>query len=159
MSDSEDKKSFKYLAWPVGLTAFIILFVLALLVTTLITSLQRTDLVTKRYYAEGLDYEEQQERIKRAGLPENKIDIRLRTRENRLDLQFPSNVNPDSVSGSIKLYRPSLAALDRDFKISLDSSRNQSIDLERISRGYWKIKILWNSRGEDFYTEETLVLQ
>jgi len=152
------KETLKKKAWPIGITAFLILFVLLLLVMVFFSTLQNNDLVTKHYYAEGLKYEEQKEKIERSLLPENNIALYYSKRNATVTCTFPEFVSPDSIEGEIIFYRPSRAFYDRTFSIELNENRQQEISVERFQKGYWKVQIPWKVNGVEYFTEQTLII-
>ena len=61
-------------------------------------------------------------------------------------------------TGKIILFRPSDAKKDLSMPLLLDSSLQQGIPLEKLSRGSWRIQIRWQCEGKDYYYEEDITI-
>ncbi|HSH17350.1 MAG TPA: FixH family protein, partial [Verrucomicrobiae bacterium] len=61
-------------------------------------------------------------------------------------------------SGSIQIYRPSDAALDRQVEFAPDTTGAQRIDAREMVSGLWKLKITWQVGGEEFFVDRVVVI-
>ncbi len=152
--ETTPKKKFH---WGWGIVALYAGFVLFILVIVGYASFQRFDLVDKDYYAKGIDYERQIERIKRADALPEKPAIRFESGE--VVIQFPATGQPSDYSGTITIFRPSAASLDICSQLSLGSDFTQRIKSDRLVAGMWRIKLAWTVAGLEYYQEKEMVLE
>lgn len=153
------KKNLEYYFWPWGLVAVIVLFVLALLISLFASTMNRSDLVTEYYYAEGIEYQAKMEVMEASLLPENAISLRYDSGQELVHIQFPARADSAPVEGTIKFFRPSQATLDREFSVNPDSSGLQSISTSELIRGNWRIQVSWTLSGQEFYSEQSIVIE
>jgi hypothetical protein len=155
----QEKRNFEFYFWPRGLVAVIALFVLTLVITVFSSTMNRNDLVTERYYTEGVEYQAKMEMIERSNLPENAITISYKSKQKKVYFAFPDGIDPKSVEGVIKFYRPSQARLDNEFKIKLDQTKRQSISVTNFVSGFWRVQVSWNVDDQDFYLEKSITIK
>ena len=124
-----------------------------------IASFQHFDLVEDHYYDRGIEYQTQIDRIRRTNELAERPRIRIDPEAHRLNLTFPASLARESVSGNITLFRPSGSSRDTAFAIHLDKDNLQFIDVSRLPLGYWKAKLQWESRGQEYYLEDSLFLR
>ena len=118
---------------------------------------QDLNLVADNYYEQELAYEDQIERIKNTqGLAE-RPDIVGDKKEQKARLVFPENLKEKVAEGKIHFFRPSNAALDKEFTIALDQDGNQSFDISSFPAGLWKAKVSWEWKNREYYEEVTLI--
>ncbi len=155
MTDQTNKSSRRDLAWPIGIAAFLVFFVLILIVAIIASSMQNRDLVEDQYYGKGLKHEEQMERSKRAMSDSTRVQVDYNETIGDLTLTFPDN----DISGTVTLYRPSHAALDQSEGIRLDENREFHVTTDGLPGGLWRLKVLWKENDLEYYHEESLVLK
>ncbi len=153
----EEKKSAK--GWPIGIAVFYASFVLFLLAALFLTAMDQDDLVTKDYYAAEQRYQEQIYRQQRTRSLHEKPRLFFSDNEQLLTLSFPEEFPASSVSGTITFFRPSEADLDHTIAIELDDSGVQLIETAQLQKGRWKVKMLWQARGLEYYQEEVIVVR
>jgi len=94
--------------------------------------------------------------VKNTNALEQKIDVELSPAS--LMLKFPNIDDPKLYSGTIYLFRPSDKRGDFSKEIKIDSMYRQSLDMTLFSKGLWRIKISWNVRGQQFYSEIPVII-
>ena len=139
--------------WGTKIAILYIGFVVATLALVFWAMTQRVDLVTDNYYDKELKYQEQIERIQRTKNLNKKTSIEYQGRE--IIINFPAipDKNISSDKNIILFYNPSNPARDLKILISTDSLGTQKIPTEKISKGFWKIKLNWVSFGKEYYDE------
>lgn len=139
--------------WGKGITIAIILFIsyiMFMVVTMIRTS---SDLVEDNYYEEGVNFEQKIQAIRNSQAIKNKIAINID--EHFLSIEFPSEVIMDSIiEGKIHLYRPEDGNLDKHFAFSKNGGNNQSIPLEKITKGNYKLLLSWRTNESNFFIEK-----
>lgn len=130
--------------------------VFAAFIGTLVTVCVKQDinLVSKNYYKDELDYQDQITRINNAArLPVNPIVGKIGS---ALRISFESNLSV--AKGELKLFCPSDPEMDRAFALSLDSGNSQSFDVSAAKPGMYKAKLLWTMDGKEYFVEEVIYL-
>lgn len=112
------------------------------------------DLVTEEYYKKELLYQQEIDAETRGKeLSENISDQRT---EKGWLIEFPKNLDPAQISGTLRFYRPSSKKLD--FKIPLNLKDHQLIiPREQIVDGRWNIYIDWAYAGETYLYKKEIV--
>ena len=137
--------------WGFGIAATYIGFVIVILIMVFIFMKQDVTLETRDYYAKGLAYQEQIDKMNRAKeLPEQ---LSINVIPNSLKLSFPKMFSPERLKGTITLYRPSNEKNDFTILVSPDTSHIQLISTENISKGLWKVRVDWSADNVTYYNE------
>ncbi len=143
-------------AWPIGIAAFLGIFVV-LNVALLLASLgEPTDLVSKQYYREGYNLRDVAEQRLRADAIGWKLSFEHRNgaapsqAHVRVGIVDRNGAPCDSVTGRVTLYRPSSAALDiHDLTLFAASDGSYRLNLPRpLEGGAWQA-IVSLERGSD----------
>ncbi len=139
--------------WGWGIFLTIILFMGIIIAIVAVMMNREVDLVTDKYYDKEIKFQQQIDKEKRtAELNEN---ITINYSGNLVTLKFPKENKPE---GELYFYRPS--DLHKDFKIpiSVDNNFSQSLDISKLDRGLWKLKIDWSSNKSEYFFEKSLML-
>jgi nitrogen fixation protein FixH len=75
-----------------------------------------------------------------------------------LDLKFPLALGHTPTDGEVLLFRPADLHKDRLFRLTLEGDSLQTIDLPDMDPGLWRIKLNWTSGGEEYYLEQSLMV-
>lgn len=138
--------------WGTKIVIAFIIFIIATLSVVIFFMSQKVDVVTENYYEKELKYQEQINRIARTKALKDTIKV---INDNKvIFVKFP-NI-PDRNAGDknfILLYRPSDKTKDVKIPVVTDTNNTQSVSIERIEKGYWKIQINWTSSGSEYYHE------
>jgi hypothetical protein len=145
------------ISWGTGIAIGIIVFVVISLSMTVIFMTQDVHLVTDDYYEKTLTYQEEIDKQSRTIALND--EVRINFNGKMINLLFPSEYLNKNISGEIYFYRPSNPALD--FKIPLQLSKNgdQFIPIERIEKGFWRIKLQWIMNGDGYYSERAITIK
>jgi hypothetical protein len=127
----------------------------AVFIGTLVTVCVRQDvsLVSKNYYSEELDYQHQIERERNTNLLQHKPSFDMTGRILTLAWNQPMPIS----EGTIKVFCPAHANMDRTFSLSAASDR-QSFDLHDLGTGMYRVKLRWTMDNKQFYQEEVINL-
>jgi len=147
------------ITWPVGIGIFYGVFVLLLIIFIIFSGFQSVDLVTKDYYNQELEYQQQIDRIHRTNSLEHKLQWHYKNTEKIIHLEFPENIEMETISGKIVFFRPSDAKLDKVLTINPDINRTQKIDVSRLQHGMWRLQIFWKINTNDYYDEGHFVIE
>ncbi len=138
--------------WPIGITVFLIFFVLANVGFLIFALGIDTDLVSENYYEDELAYQQQIDRIQNAKRLSEPLRIDFEE-SGFLSLQFPKEMPTTEISGTIVLFRPDDKRRDNRIPIRVDENRRQFVDMSGLKKGNWNIKVFWNNNTEKYYNE------
>lgn len=144
------KKSF----WGVGIAVVYGAFMLVMIGIVVASRFQPVDLVSRDYYDKEIAYQKQIDRMQRSQNDGMILGIERSADDGTLTVTFPESIATKLVTGHLKLFRPSSAALDRNFEIAAVAS--QQFDAGKLARGLWKIKIDWQVDSLQYYHEQEL---
>ncbi|MFY0628526.1 MAG: FixH family protein [Reichenbachiella sp.] len=141
-----------------GNSIILTFFIFAAIIITMVTISMRQDvnLVEKNYYEEEIAYQDQIDRINNFNELKEKPSIRKKGKQ--LVVTFPEVLISSISKGQIQLYRPSTSKLDRRIKIALTDQGNQTISLQGMEKGLWKVKLRWNSTKKEYFNSQSIVL-
>lgn len=142
--------------WPAALIAFFAVMITTLVGFAIWTGGHRHDLVSPNYYDEEINH---QQRIDATALA--KTDglvpaITYDAQNRNVELRFTKT--PAIANGTITLYRPSEAALDRKIELKPDASGAQLIAASDLKSGLWRVKAEWTSSGKTYFAENSLMV-
>jgi hypothetical protein len=140
--------------WGKKIAILYIGFVVLTLAFVIFAMNQRVDLVTDNYYEKELKYQEQIDKSKRTKDLKEKMDIQLL--DKAVKIKFPAPPDKNIQKDFILFYRPSDPSKDIKIQVAADSLGFQIIPVEKLSKGFWKIKLNWTSKGSEFYDEGML---
>ncbi|MBC9931609.1 FixH family protein [Chitinophaga qingshengii] len=139
-----------------GHKIIIVFVVFAAGILTLVTKSMRTkiDMVTKDYYAEELKYQQVIDGKKNAH--SLSAPVMISQQSEGIAVTFPQELHGTSVTGKIKFYRPSDAAMDVEMPLHLSSDGILVINRQLFHKGSYLVKLQWENQGKPFYQEESL---
>ncbi|MEM8967062.1 MAG: FixH family protein [Bacteroidota bacterium] len=114
------------------------------------------DLVSEDYYQEELAYQNKIDKMTN----ERKLrqSLTFSQQSQQLAIQFP-NHSASPIQGEIHLFRPSDARFDQVYSIALDTQQQYIISTDQLAKGYYKVKVDWESGESAYYTEESIFIQ
>ncbi len=144
--------------WPYGIIATLVVFACGLAVIAVTAVRQNMDLVRNDYYEADLRYQTQIDRLNRTAGLADETAIEFRAAERTIELRLPAGHGARHPSGSIQIYRPSDAALDRQLELATDATGLQRIDAREMVSGLWKLKVTWQVGGEEYFVDRVVVI-
>lgn len=142
--------------WGTGISIFITVFILAVVAFIIYVSNLDIKMVEDNYYDKELTYQNRIDRLNNTAALPWKINFRLEP--GILILQFPALEPPIVPEGTLLLYRPSDPGKDISVPLQLNDSSLQVLDISRIDRGKWVIKIDWMMAGVGYYFEREVFI-
>lgn len=139
--------------WGYRIAIFYTAFAAFIIALVVMSFNQKYDLVTEDYYDKELKFQEQID--KQNLVNTNSKQVVWKHEGKSLNLFFPAT---DKVSGEIKLFRPSDAAMDFKIAVMPDSLGNQQVDLTAASSGKYLLQIDWNENGKAYFQESVIIL-
>jgi nitrogen fixation protein FixH len=144
--------------WPFGIILTFVLFLSGTVGLVVMACSQRVDLVSSNYYEQELKFQTHIDRLNRTQLLTAPAAVTYDAATRRIAVSLPTGRTPRQVSGSIQLYRPSAAGLDRQFDLTLDAGGRQSLDAATMLPGLWKVRVSWSVNGQDYYMDQKIVI-
>lgn len=135
----------------------VVAFVLfATFIATLVTVCVRQDipLVTKEYYQQELQYQEQIERAENALNLTDAPRISVADRKLKIDYSMFGAVE----KGELSLFRPSDPGLDEKFEIKASGGGTQVFSIRDPQPGLYRARLTWSQEGKEYYMEKVIVL-
>ncbi len=102
--------------WGIGLAVVYGAFLVVMIGIVIASRFQPVDLVSRDYYDREIKYQDQIDRMQRSQTEGMQLTIEHSAKDGLLTVKFPAGVEPAAVTGKLKLFRPSNAALDRHLK-------------------------------------------
>ena len=141
--------------WGKSIVLSFILF--AAFIGTLVTVCVRQDisLVSKDYYKEELQYENQLTRLKNVSQLSSKPVIKVL--ENKT-IQITFDRFNDMENGELRLFRPSDSSKDKKYSLLPTSNATQEFPTTDLTPGMYRAKMQWTMNGKEFFLEEVIFI-
>jgi hypothetical protein len=143
--------------WPMAIVVAFVLFLTGTAGLIALSVGNRMDLVTADYYEQEVRYQEQIDRAQQTRTVKVRVDYRAD--QGRIVLRLPPEHAARQPAGSIHLYRPSAAGLDRRMALGVGADGAQSVDTRSLTSGLWRIRITWNVEGKDYYFDQSVIVR
>lgn len=144
--------------WPYAIIGWFVLAIIATVIWVSFAVRQRTDLVRADYYEQEIRHQEQIEREARTQPVRGQLRAEYDLAQKAIVLALPSEHARRPVTGTVQLYRPSDARLDRQFELSIDAAGVQKLDARALRAGLWKLKVKWSVNGQEFFFDQPVVV-
>jgi hypothetical protein len=145
-------RSFNF--WPYGIATVLVLFAGGVACLAFLALRHPPELVSRDYYEQELRYQDQIDRRARTAGLSTKLQIRTDTPSGRIHVVFPPDHARLGISGTLRLYRPSDAGLDRAIPLAPDALGIQSVETAVLAPGLWHLRVEWSSAGKDYTAAE-----
>lgn len=144
--------------WPRLLIAYFVLFITLLAVFVTFALKQEVHMVRPDYYAAEVAYQQRLDELNRAvGLGREAV-VEHSAKHRGIGIQVPVAGAPESVTGTLRLYRPSDPALDREHELRVDERGRQFFDVSKLAAGNWRVDLRWTREGEVYLKERRIVV-
>lgn len=139
--------------WGTGITIAIIGFMAFILFMVFKANNTSSDLYAKDYYNQELNYQDIINGKKNTTTLKSSIVVE--ELNDMVKINFPDELKSAEIKGTIFLYRPSNAKLDKQLKLKLVNN-SQSIDKTIIAKGNYTLKIIYQANNKSYYFENQL---
>ena len=139
-------------AMVIAMIAFIV-FILTFVYRSAVMDEYQHELVSEDYYGDELHYQEEIDKINNA----SKLDVDLtmvRTAEG-LAFRFPEDLEPEKISGTISLQRPSNKSLDLKMPIELTGS-DFLIPDQSLASGKYVVVVDWKHENSEYMFKDEI---
>ena len=143
--------------WGTKLFIAMALFIIMLLTFVYMTTLQEHPLVEEEYYQKSLKYQEKLDKMTNAKNLNENVKVELGAKY--LSITFQSFFNPDSISGTIQVYRPSNPDFDVNIRIKPNPDGAIYLPVEKLHKGKYIVKIDYKYDGKGYYEEKMIYVE
>ncbi|HVM47656.1 MAG TPA: FixH family protein [Candidatus Acidoferrum sp.] len=144
--------------WPLGITTVCALFFAGTVGLVVMACSQKVELVSTDYYEKELKFQGQIDRAERARREAPQTSVSFDAAHQQIRICLPPGQGRENVSGTIELYRPSAAGLDRAMPLEPDAEGTQRLDAARLAPGLWKVRVSWTCEKRNYYLEQKVVV-
>jgi hypothetical protein len=145
----------KKISWGTGIVIGIIVFIVISISMTVIFMTQDVDLVSDNYYEKSLSYQDEIDKLSRTKSLDEQVKINFNGEI--IIISVPSDYLNKEISGDIFFYRPSNPKLDFVLPLQVVEG-SQIIPVERLEKGFWRIKLNWMMDGNGYYNERAITI-
>lgn len=158
MNGVSDKPTRRWEPWPIGIAAFLGVFVACVGSFITFAVRQQFDLVRPDYYEEEIRYQVQYNRLERARALGDEVHLAASPGSGLLTFRIPARQVDGLAAGTIQLYRPSDAGKDRIIPMRPDAKGSQEVRLDGLDEGLWRIKVRWTADGLEYAVDGSVVI-
>lgn len=144
--------------WPLGVVATLAIFLIGTIGLIVMACSQKVDLVSADYYEKEIKFQGQIDRAERTRRLANQASITYDAAGKCITIALPPEQAGQQVTGSVELYRPSAADMDRAIKLAPDAKGLQRIDAVDLAKGQWRVRLSWTAEAENYYLEKQVVV-
>jgi len=144
--------------WPHAIIGWFVLAIIATVAWVTFAMRQRVELVGQDYYEQEIRFQQQIDRVARTKPMRAEVHASYDAGQQAILVSLPVGHAQQALTGSIQLYRPSDASLDRKIQLAVDASGTQKLDARPLLAGLWKIKVSWNVSGQEYFFDQPIVV-
>lgn len=135
----------------IAMLSFMI-FILSFVYKSIAMDEYQHELVSEDYYKDELHYQEEIDKLNNAKALSQ--DISLVNSKDGILITFPTDIEENSISGSVYFQRLSNEKLDFTEQIKL-TNHQQLIPVEKLISGKWIVKIDWKTGKDEYLYKES----
>ena len=148
--------------WPYGIVLFFGLLLSAIAGVVVLAATHRESMVSDNYYEQELQYQARMDSIARAQQCGARLALELKTgaapAASDLVVRLPVEQAAQHCAGAIEFYRPSSPALDRQFPLAPGPDGSQVVDVSKLAKGLWVVRVKWSVGGADYFLEQKITI-
>jgi hypothetical protein len=138
--------------WGKSILAAFIFFAIFIFVLVAICLRENISLVSKDYYKEEINYQQQIERLN--NVEHLKQKPRIKVVGTNLEVFFNQLASVDR--GEVKLFRPSDESFDTTFSFQAQQDSVLRFDVANLLSGMYRAKMQWTMDDKEYYVEEII---
>ncbi len=143
--------------WPLAITGFFVAAIIFIVAFIAFAMRQREDLVSADYYEREVRYQSQLDSMNRSQSFAAQVVVTYEPSQRRIVITLPA-AQSRGATGSVQLYRPSDARLDREVPLALDADGIQRLDATTLHDGLWKVRVKWSANGQDYFLDQSVIV-
>ena len=136
----------------IAMIAFIV-FILTFVYRSAVMDEYQHELVSEDYYGDELHYQEEIDKINNASKLE--VDLTMVRTADGLTFRFPEDLEPEKISGTISLQRPSNKSLDLKLPIELTDS-DFLIPDQSLASGKYVVVVDWKHENSEYMFKDEI---
>jgi nitrogen fixation protein FixH len=114
------------------------------------------DLVSKEYYKDELNYQQIIDGTNRAnGLT---TALQIKQQQQQINIQLPVEMKGVASKGTILFYCASDSRKDKQFDLKVNAAGNQQINAMQLLPGNYQVKISWQAKGKNYYSQQSFIV-
>lgn len=141
--------------WPIGIAAFLLVFVSCVAAFITFAVQQKMDLVRPDYYEEEIRYQVQFDRVARTRALGKAAQLVADTTRREMRVVIPATHVGGLTQGTIQFYRPSDARQDRVISLKPGTDGSQVEPMRDLGAGLWRARVRWAAGGLEYSMEES----
>lgn len=143
-----------------SIVAFFTVAIAACVAFVAFCQMNPSELVAADYYEQEVRYQGQIDRLGRTRALQDEAGIEYDSGREQIQILLPvPHAAGRGIAGSIHLYRPSDAGLDRWLELKTDARGRHALEVRDLSAGLWKIQVLWTNDGKEYLLDEKVVVR
>lgn len=142
--------------WPYALIAFFAVLVSVIVGFVTWSLRQDMELVSADYYDQEMRFQQRINSVNRTQSLGAKVAITYDAGTIRVSL--PVEHGAQHAAGTLDLYRPSNARLDRKLVLNPGLDGRQVLEARNLQPGLWKARVSWTVGKDSFFRDESLVI-
>ena len=144
--------------WPYAIAAYFAVAIIGIVIFITWAVGQNMDLVRSDYYEQEILFQRQIDAVNRTRPFAKEIAVIHDLPAGTLRLRLPAAHLGQQLSGTVYLYRPSDAKLDRIVALNPDVDGEQVVAAERLVSGLWKVRLEWTAGGAPYHFEQSVII-
>lgn len=143
--------------WPIAIAGFFVIAILFIVSFIAFAVRQREDLVSADYYEREVRFQSQLDTMNRSQPFATQSVVTFEPAQQAIIITLPVT-QTSGAKGSIHLYRPSDARLDRELPLDLNNEGIQRLNAKKMSDGLWKVRVKWTTNGQEYFVEQPVIV-
>jgi len=144
--------------WPLGIIVTFVLFFTGTVGLIVMAFSQKVDLVSADYYEQELKFQGRIDRVERTRNAASQATVAYDSANHCITVSLPPEQAHHEVWGSIELYRPSAAGMDRAVRFQPDTNGVQRLEAAGMAPGLWRVRVTWTAEKENYYLDQKVVV-
>jgi len=144
--------------WPLGIIVAFVLFFTGTVGLIVMAFSQKVDLVSADYYEQELKFQGRIDRVERTRNAASQATVAYDSANHCITVSLPPEQAHHEVWGSIELYRPSAAGMDRAVRFQPDTNGVQRLEAAGMAPGPWRVRVTWTAEKENYYLDQKVVV-
>lgn len=144
--------------WPISIIVFFAVAISGCIAFVTFCVMHPTELVASDYYEREVRYQGQLDKLERAQSAPVAAVVSYDAARKAITIQLPPDQVPKFTTGTVHLYRPSAAQMDRHVELKPSSNGEQVIPAGELASGLWQVRVDWEAGGQGYYLDRKLRL-
>ncbi len=142
--------------WGYGIAIFYSVFVLALVFQVFKSTQYDHSLVSDKYYAEDIAYQEHYDKLANSQSLEQEVSVSQNGSKSAVEIQFPKDLS--NIRGEIHFFCPSDSRQDFRVPVRPNGDYKQVVSTQNLKPGLWRLKIDWKASRKSYFKEEVIII-